>query len=195
MSKHDAAEAAREAIPGVAAGVVETLGDGWAVDLSLCAAGVAVLKGPGRAELVMRVDQKDPRRVVVRTRFPRRAREVVSLDEARITIAADRGPEVIAKEIERRVLPGYLIELERGQDAIERSDQNERARAEAVARLIREAPVLTTRRDGEVRHWYGWGESLEMVSVVFMGDASRCKVEMEGASARLLPALLSVIKG
>ena len=83
------------------------------------------LDGPNGAQLYLRVDDKNTDRVVVRGVYPRNG--MYGLEHYRITVARDRGPAVIAREILRRLLPGYLAQM-----AAIVVDNNERSQARAA---------------------------------------------------------------
>lgn len=140
------------------AGLVAEHLDGWSVDPSWDTMHNArLVNGDGAIYLALATasgktwgDNKTHVRATVS--YPDGVRDVYPRPEyPTAKIKRDRGPDVIAREITRRVLPAYLGELERVQAAILKHREAESRQVVALARLVAALPGSTLFRDGEAR--------------------------------------------
>lgn len=94
------------------------LGDGWIANDGDQLSHLAYLDGPDDARLAIRYEWNRKHRVAISGYYPDAPYGVVNNDHHSITVNAHRGPETVAKEIRRRLLPGYLPDLEDAKAAI-----------------------------------------------------------------------------
>jgi hypothetical protein len=131
-------ELAPELVKDVAAG----LGLGWIADPEITD-WQAWVNGPGEQRLLLcPPDSRDnPQRVQVQTSFPwSPGSRVRSIDPRHITCALSRGGEEIARDIARKLLPGYLEELSVNRQHIEQYEADENRRQVMLLRYERLMP-------------------------------------------------------
>lgn len=126
MSDYPGELTARKQIADIATQVAEALDGDWTVELPEFRG--AYLKSDGQQSLWMAqgYDTKSKGRLVIHGDYP--GKEGYRLDQHEITVAATKTPAQIAKDIERRLLPGYRQTL-----------------AERVAKLNRDAEARDKR--------------------------------------------------
>jgi hypothetical protein len=110
------------------------------------------LRGPGGAALLLREDYRDNRRVSVTGSFPRTGRRAVAPE---ITASHERGAAAVAKDISRRLLPGYLAELAE----VLKYNEVEQANYDARAALLNQMAGIFGGQYGEHRAPYEPGSS------------------------------------
>jgi len=133
------------------AGMVATaLGDGWTVDTSenFAEHRDAYMDGPDGARLALGPIWNKPDRLEIRGVYPAGARSVYPAPaRSVITVDRHRAPDAIAREITRRLLPGYLPELARIDERVSHDVTAYRARCKATQRLQAAMPGLSEDRD------------------------------------------------
>lgn len=91
------------------------------------------LDGPDGERLFVALDWRNADRVEISGTFP--PNDVYGLTRPEIGVSRDRGPAVIAREITRRLLPGYREQLAQVAEANARRDAARTARNAAAARI------------------------------------------------------------
>lgn len=109
-----------------------------------------VITGDGDVRLHLEADWRKPGRVEVSGVYPSTRRE--RLDRAGISVRADRGPMVIASEITRRLLPGYLAELGRVREFNAREAAGAGLREALAGKVTGMFPGSFTRATGYTGH-------------------------------------------
>jgi hypothetical protein len=118
---------------GIAEEVAAVLGEPWSLDqLGHQSRDRGLLLAPNDVELLFRIDQRDTRLVLISGGYPPDPFYRSAAHEIRVAHA--RGAQIIGKEIVRRLLPDYLIELRAAQD---RTRQHAAAMATRAALLER----------------------------------------------------------
>lgn len=147
------------------AGMVATeLGEGWSVDTEWEGWG-ALLVGPNGARVALTHERTgytndNVDRVQVAGVYPYQAHNMSHYNPLRFkaTVRRDRGPGVIAREINRRVLCGYLPELRKVNAAIVKAEADGKAKAQTFTHLAAIVPGATTHEDKiSLRLPDGWG--------------------------------------
>lgn len=105
-----------------------------------------------------------------------------------IGVSPGRGAAVIAREIERRLLPDYLPEFARVVQAIAEHDRQEAARDDVAGRLAK--VVNTSARDGEFTLYRLPGNVYGNIRVGYGGD--RVRVEISGLTPDQAEAVLRI---
>ncbi|MEO3753620.1 hypothetical protein [Streptomyces sp. B6B3] len=122
----------------------EKLGTDWAVTCETDYAGVtwwSVLTHPAGPRIVVSPHWQDAGRVVVTGRYPPVDEDTQLANPApRITVRANRGPAVLAREITRRFMPPYLKRIAEMRVASAQRDKRQRARAALIERLTVHLP-------------------------------------------------------
>lgn len=96
------------------------------------------ITGSDDAELFIR---SEGGRLIITGTYPDRMIYGRGAKFVKITVAADRDPVAVAKEIVRRVLPGYLPELAKVQERIKEGKRDEQER-KAAAAVITTHPLI-----------------------------------------------------
>lgn len=128
----------------LAAAVAQRLGPGWSAGEGPWGSGDAKLTGPGGAVLhIQLATAHRPPRVAVGGMFDRELRDHIRSEERSldgdITVAADSSPQRIADHIHRRLLPNYLMLLDRvtqRRDAANAVDRDKSAVMDQLAGLL-----------------------------------------------------------
>ncbi len=133
------------------------------------------LDGPNGARLFLALDWRNSDRLEVSGIYPR-GTQLHNVERHEIGVRRDRGPAVIAREITRRLLPGYLTDLERVQ-----ADNDERAtmrdRRQSVARELAELAGGTVDAQDDrstqagVRWFHNNGDSYGDVRINYRADS------------------------
>lgn len=165
--EHRAQELARDDVAAallskLADAVAEDLGEDWKVwpgnadDVRRLS---RRLDGPDNAQVFISWDDSDKfERLAVSAGFPEGTRAAYyGATSPRITVRADRGAQVLIRELRRRVLADYLVELDKANKAIS-SRNNEAAQvAELAAELAEVIGGEVRPQSDETRagvHWY-----------------------------------------
>lgn len=106
----------RAGLPALVTAVAAELGNGWTVVQPYC--WLTQLLGPQAAALAIAVPPTSIGKIQILGCYPRGAGLLTDLQTVRIGVSASRGSAVVAREIERRVLPLYMPELVRAQQAV-----------------------------------------------------------------------------
>lgn len=127
----------REIIRQTAGFVATELGEDWKVNTDERYAdhmGV-YLDGPSQQQLWLGFDWRNPDRIKVRGHYPQPPGTTLpyGTKSHEIGLSRDRGPEAIAKEIRRRLLPGYIESLAGVIEGHTLADENA-SRRDTVAR-------------------------------------------------------------
>lgn len=133
----------REIIRQSAGMIASALGEGWTVNADPDRSTWNVeIDGPDDERLYLSKGNKAPCDSVTRLcisggygHLAEYAQMPYQLQRAEITVSRDRGPEVIAKEIRRRLFPTYHAEMSRIREAVDRSTNAAKLRGELAARL------------------------------------------------------------
>lgn len=170
----------------VAEGVAPLLGDGWTFKDDPSHWGGTVL-GPDDADLFFRMDGK---RLVVSGSYPHGAyNKVYGYETHRITVSPDRPYEAIAKDIQRRLLPGYLPELASVLDRVRKHDEGVDAQtrvADELAAILGETP-----RAGEVGIYQTTHGTYGKVRVLHGGD--HVSLELSNLDADRAKRILAIL--
>jgi len=150
----------------------------------------AELSGPDDATVVISLEHQQP---VARLRIsglyhqdPEREYQLYS-PTLEITIAASRGPQVMARELERRLLPPYLLEYDR----LQRQLADLQRRREACRQLGRELAALIgkTVSAQEGRHWSSYHEESRSIECRIR-EEGRVQLTLAGLSPHLAHVVL-----
>jgi hypothetical protein len=141
--------AVRERAPQIAA----ALGPDWAVDVTADTPGVHIAHRDGRRLLFLRVPYNAPGRLAISGVYP----PVDSVygrdaDPVQITVGVDRPAEAVAREITRRLLPGYEPLLAQAVEQAQQRAAEAAQRDHAVERLCQALPG-TRPITRERHHW------------------------------------------
>lgn len=144
-------EIEREIARQVAGLVAPELGAGWTVDTdpALQEHRGTYLDGPDGMRLLLYLDWKTAGRLIVQVCYPDGARKPYGVECHKIGVGLDRGPDVIAREITRRLLPAYTSELASVGSRLDRDDANRAARemfATQVGTIVPAARLLPHRQ-------------------------------------------------
>jgi len=165
-------------------------GGGWALEASWDGYG-AIVAGPDGARL--HVNPPRDGKVHVSGCFPMTDLRVTGCG---VNIGASRPPAVIAAEITRRLLPGYLGQLREVTEHNEQDARDTEARAAIIGKIAALFPGGHVRTAGHrgtyteaLIHPAGCGTG----SVEAYGDASTVKIDIHGVPADLAMAMLAVL--
>ncbi len=143
----------------------------------------ACLRGPGDQELWLeRMWHQD--RVEIRGGYPP-GEEAWDLASHEITVAIARGPQTIASEITRRLLPAYQQDLQVARDRIAQTARDSQQRTRRAAGLLTTIPGsrATDGKQDAAIHWYdsdaGGG------TIRLTGDGSSSRIELYSARPEL----------
>ena len=163
-------------------------GGGWAPDASWDGCG-AILAGPDGARLHL----TGPRdgKVHVSGCFPMTDMRVKSCG---INVGAARPPAVIAAEITRRLLPGYLGQLRQVNEHNDREERDRETRAQVIGKFAAMFPGSHVRTAGH-RGMYTEALLNGGGSVEAYGAASTVKIELRSIPADVAAAMLAVLAG
>lgn len=132
----------REIAPTLAADVASGLGLGWIPGSEVTDWQAWVCGPDGQRLLLTPADSREnPTRIHVQTCFPwTPGNSVRSVESRHIGCSLARGPEQIAQDIARRLLPGYLEELAEDRRRIARAEAAEECRQVMLLRYERLLP-------------------------------------------------------
>ena len=179
--------------------VAAELGEGWTVDTSehLAEHRGVYLDGPDRARLFLSPDWRNADRLEVTGHYPDGASKVYPTP-ARHTIGVGRmrGPAVIAREVSRRLLPGYRDTLAEVLRQLEARTTAADQRAAFLERCREALPVLSvdTRDPDRPRaSFFVNGEGSWYGDVDAYHDGSRASLELRSLPAALVLEVLEVL--
>lgn len=126
--------------------------EGYKVDTDWESGWNVPLDGPDQARIFLSLDKG---RVEVGGAYPQGYYQALGSQERHeITVALTRGPEVIAREIERRLLPGYLTTLAEVKEKMRLDQEAKDMRQVAAERLVEVLSIPGVHlRDGELS-WF-----------------------------------------
>jgi hypothetical protein len=181
----------REITRQLAVSVATALGEGWVVDTNAEYDGwrVVYIDGPDGLRLAVGLDWRNTDRMDVSGVYPpnpdRSASEGHRLKHHKIGMSRFREPDVIAKEIRRRLLPGFTEDLQALLDARQRDADNEAARQKAINTLLLcDVPGSSKTTDG----LYFPGGSVRMNA-----DGTTAHIEMYSVPTALTHRILKLI--
>lgn len=155
----------RDRIRSIGGFVSSAMGDGWVVDTSERVANRSgvYLDGPNKARLLLHIGNQNPDygRLIVHGVFPIGHQYNKPTGIARITLAADRDPGIIAKEVTRRLLPDYTTAM---------AETLSRLQDDAMAEQTRRATIERLSALPGVTHPYG--HAVDRLYLSFFGDVS-----------------------
>jgi len=146
----------------------------------------ALITTPEGARLSLEILYGDPGRLAVTGIYPPTRLE--RLHRARRTVRIDRGPEVIAREIKLRLLPGYLAELGRVADHVARDTRDTGLREALGAEITGLFGGDSFTRDAG---WTGHGTE----TVIHAGAGAGGTVRMTGDATQVALDLRNVPAG
>jgi hypothetical protein len=153
-----------------------------------------ILSGPAGEELLLQRMWKDRSRVLVTGGYPA-GEDTWRLPVHEITVAAARGPAVIAREIGRRLLPGYRADLAQHTEQAARLAACDRQRAQRVAALFAAIPGATVTDGPAHASIVSWPhtEAAGRGSIRLSGDGSTTSIELTAAPAQLAASIAAVV--
>jgi hypothetical protein len=176
----------RELTPAIAEQLVVSTGQGWWAEVSepherFDRPGF-LLHGPGEARL--RVEKGNNHDVMTRVRilglYPTKAHHYWYRDVTRdITVAVERGPEVIGKEIARRLLLGYLPSLEEAQRRIAENE------ADIARRLARRDTIRQITGGDLISHQQSESSSEVYLRSVLRSGSGGIRLYGDGSNGNL----------
>jgi hypothetical protein len=151
----------------------------------------AKLSGPNDAALWVNAQSYTaPGKLIISGHFPEHS--LYNVGSHSIKVGASRGADVIAKEINRRLLPGYLADLDRVHERIAYTANSHEARlalATELAELIG-GEVRDDDRHTETRAVTRGGRSIE-ARLSFTADAVYLKADVTPDEMRAIAAILN----
>ncbi len=157
------------------------------------------LHGPDSAALAIARQQNNPLRVAVHAAYPQGTSQVAyHLPDHDITVAIGRGAAAIARQIQRRLLPGYLTDLTTAAQALRQRDDAAQAREKVAAELVAAVPGLRRGVDSHTRvtlSYYGNAATHVTVNgtVAISGHGDTVSVDLTGPTDLLLPAFIAAL--
>jgi hypothetical protein len=155
------------------------------------------LHGPDGAVLTLTRQRNNPLRLSVHGRYPPGTTQVAyHLPSHTITISISRGAQAIARDIARRLLPGYLADLARAQQALHTRADASRARERVAAQLLAVVPGLRRGVASDTRVtlvYYGQRHSGTNGSVEISGPGDEVSISLTGPATVLLPAFTAAL--
>lgn len=197
-------EIMRQTADAVARALSEQTGSEYRVDTSERYAeliGAYIIDGPEGVRLYVTGDdargsgnQRATERVRVSGSYPEGSyRKVGRMEGFKISVKRDRGPDVIAREVVRRLLPGYVIELARVVGVIERHDAAKSSQARAV-QMLSEATGWHTPTHAQDSVYVGHAQDFYGSARVLHGGDS-VSIEMSSVPFDLALKALKVLAG
>jgi hypothetical protein len=181
----------REITRQLAVSVATALGEGWVVDTNAEYDGyrVVYIDGPDGLRLAVGLDWRNSDRMDVSGVYPpnpdRSASEGHRLKQHKIGMSRFRGPEVMAKEIRRRLLPGFTEDLKALLDSRQKAADAEVARRRAINTLLLcNVPGASQTLDG----LYFPGGSVRMNA-----DGTSARIEMYSVPTALTHRILKLL--
>ncbi len=144
----------------------------------------ACLRGPDGQELWLHPMWNHPGRVEIGGHYPP-CDETYRLPSHKITVAVARGPQTIAKEITRRLLPAYQHDLKIAHDRIAQTarDHQQRTRHAAALRATIGGCRISDDQRETMIVWYEHGSGGG--SIRLHGDGSSAAIELHAAGPEL----------
>lgn len=181
------------------AGMIATaLGDGWSVDTDRDIEWSTSLNGPNGAQLFIAsadrtYDTVD--RLEISCTYNRVLKQGTDTPYGttypKITVKRDRGPDVIAREITRRLLPEYLPQLTKVQGSVSEDESAFEARVILARRLGETGELTMGRRAATSVRLRGPGMSYGDADISYRGDSVHLK--LAGITADSAVAILALL--
>ena len=194
----------RELTPAIAEQLVVSTGQGWWAEVSepherFDRPGF-LLHGPGEARL--RVEKGNNHDVMTRVRilglYPTKAHHYWYRDVTRdITVAVERGPEAIGKEIARRLLPGYLPSLYEAQRRIAENEADiarRLARRDTIRRVAGKTTLVSHQQSESSSEVYLDLPGGQRGTVRLYGDGSNGNLELSSVPYETLLAVAALLQ-
>jgi hypothetical protein len=178
------------------ANIATILGDGWncSYEPEKYGRDRMALNGPDDAEIVVwRARYGHDGKLDIHGIYPKN--ETYDVKHVRIGVGETRGPAVVAREIQRRLLPDYLPELARIKADNARRADNHGARlalAKELAALIK-GSVNDDSRSSHTRVNTSYAASGPRTQVEIRYDASGGNIEIHSLSADQLRAVVTLL--
>lgn len=171
----------------LASSIAHELGDHWTVDTTRDAYDGVYLNGQAGATLFLVLLWSDKDRLVISGSY--NVPDSHRLDRHEITVNRFRPPTAIVKEINRRLLPGYLVTLEKALQADADDKQAAADKAAVQARLMTAMPGA--KLDAAGVNWFsndhGYGD------IRLYHDGSKGEVKIRDLTAAQIEAVLKVL--
>jgi hypothetical protein len=153
-----------------------------------------LLSGPAGEELLLQRVWNDHARVHVKGGYPA-GEDTWHLPVHQITAAAARGPAVIAREIGRRLLPGYRTDLAQHTERAAHLAAGDRQRAQRATGLLAAIPGATAADGPGHTSTVSWPhtDATGRGSIRLTGDGSTTSIELTLAPAQLAASIAAVI--
>jgi hypothetical protein len=155
------------------------------------------LHGPDAALLTLTRPWNNPLRVSVHGGYPPGTTQVAyHMPSHTITVAISRGAQAVARDIQRRLLPGYLADLARTQQALRAQANATQAREKVAAHLLAAVPGLRRGEASQTRVtlvYYGHSHSDTNGSVQLSGSGDQVSISLTGPAGVLLPAFTAAL--
>jgi hypothetical protein len=143
----------RDRIRQIGGFLATALGEGWGPDTSPFwkdATHATRIVGPDGATLFLRLGSENSNRrgrLIISGAYPEGSSALYGVEYHEITVDATKSPDVIARDINRRLLPSYLPELATVTARLQDQKTAEASRAEATRRLGALPGVSAFRQD------------------------------------------------
>jgi hypothetical protein len=181
--------------------VATRLGPPWRLDTSTLGERdrPLTLRGPDGARLLLGFDDwTRAGRVEISGEYPDRIGRTHGVTWHEITVARTRGPQVIAAEIARRLLPLYLPELSKAQAIVARKAREKQTREDIAAQVAAVLPGTRLTED-DARGYPSCDLRLDLPgqawgSIHLDHDGTAANVTLYRVPAAALPALVAVLR-
>jgi hypothetical protein len=173
------------------------LADGWHHDETYPHPGAQIAHLDGR-RLLLRIAWNKPGRVTVSGVFPDGHLGLVDCtDRGTITVRLDRGPEALAREITRRLLPHYESALAAVRERIAQANAARAAREALAQRITDLIPgARRTNIDAAARThvvWYSHGTAFGSGTVAIFDAATTVSLDIGNLPAPVADRILTIL--
>lgn len=159
---------------------------------AIVAHGTAHLAGPGSAELYLH--ERDGRLLIHGNYGPAYGWRPRDAGIDRIGVAATATPDRIAREIRRRLLPGYLPALEAARTAFERNEARVAAASAVLTELLDLAGGRRAQHTSDLEG-YCHGGAVYRVKVSPRDECPTVQLELRSLDVDVARAVLVLLKG
>jgi hypothetical protein len=166
-----------------------TINGNWSYEPNINGKETCYLVGRGDAKIWVKLDQwKKPNRIVLSSSYPNYHGQI-SCKHFDITVAANKEPTKIARDIENRLLPEYLPELERVLERIKKTKEYEENKANQI-KMIADHFGLEVHENGNIYPLgHPWWDSIHSIQSC---SEDKVKFEVE-CSAELAIKMLELL--
>jgi hypothetical protein len=179
--------------------VAAKLGDGWAVDPDpdRAYAGPRLRRSANPDAPCVQLEwARQPGRIHASGCYPFARHPLPhGLPHPSINVRADRGAAVIARELRGRLLPGYLMTLERVTAADEQRRHDNDQRQQAAERLAKLLPEAGVRDDAKTVSGYLEGDPHRALQVRLNTDGTEASVEVSWVPVALAEQIVRICAG